>query len=211
MGPEFEEPARTIIGIVVRANDPRDRAHVGVERGDAVGHLRERHEHHLVGLLQAPSCTSPTMPTICRGPSNMGPTPLPIMICCPMGSPFGQNCFRHRLIDDDDGGGAGGVALGEVAAAQHGNAEDVEVARRNGVPAAPPLAGPRRPADDLERQPVAALERDAARRAHHLDTRERAEPLAAGRTSWSTPAAFVYCGSVSDIRIVKRCATKNPG
>ena len=96
------------------------------------------------------------------------------------------------------------VALGEGAAALDRNLEDVEVAGRDREPAAAAVRRAlERPADDDERQAVAALR--AARSTWRWrattpgSARSRSTP---SRTICSTPADFRKRGPVSDIRIV---------
>ena len=91
-----------------------------------------------------PSRTSPTTPMICRSGSsaNSRMTPRPMISRSFSGSPFGQNCLRHRLVDDHDRRRVPRVALGEGAAALDGNLEHVEVARRDRHPAAAAVERP---------------------------------------------------------------------
>ena len=131
--------------------------------------------------LSDPSRVSAMTPMICRSgsPANSRITPRPMMRRSVSGSPFGQNCFAIASLMIADRRRVLRVALGERPAALHGDPEHLEVARRHGLPPAAAVERPvgQRPADDDERQAVAALERHAARRAGDLDARNRAHPL----------------------------------
>ena len=117
-------------------------------------------------LFNPPSRVSPTTPMIWRSGSsaNSRMTPRPMTSRSFSGSPFGQNCRAIASLMITTRGAAAVVALGERAAALHRDLEHVEVARRDRHPAAAAVERPvlERPADDPERQTVAALERHAA-------------------------------------------------
>ena len=89
--------------------------------------------------------------------------------------------FGHGLIDEDDAGGGAGVAVGEVAAAQDGDAEDVEVSGRCAHPAgaAGLLIFAKGTADDDEGKSVAAFEREAAGGGGGFDAGDGVEAFAA--------------------------------
>ena len=93
-----------------------------VQRVDGVRHLRLRRctSSAAARWFSPPSRTSPTTPMICRS-GSLGELPHDAAADRSSrsfsGSPFGQNCLRHRLVDDHDRRRAAGVALGEGAAA----------------------------------------------------------------------------------------------
>ena len=127
---------------------------------------------------------SATTPMICRSVSaaNSRITPLPMTSRSVSGSPFGQNCFAIASLMMTTGVDAARVALVERAAALHRDLEDLEVAGRHRHPAAAAVVrtlavGGERPADDAERQAVAALQRHAARRARLDDAGNRLQLL----------------------------------
>ena len=87
----------------------------------------------------------------------------------------------HGLVDDDHAGRACGVAVAEVAAPDDGNFENIKVARRSADPAraSGELIFAQWTPDNVEGQPVAGFERQAAGEGRALYTRDGVEALAA--------------------------------
>ncbi len=170
--------ARYRLGRYARARDPRHRAGALHQRVQRVGHLRERDVHHRARITgdavraRVADDTDDLPHRLLRELLHVGRAAADQNLLRERIATVRPVLVHERLVDDDHGRRRAAVAVVERAAADDGHVEGVEVPGHAQVE---PAAAGERPfvgaADDVHRQPIAALERHAARQRRGHDAR----------------------------------------
>ena len=165
------------------ANHPAKGHDAGVQFGHAVGDLRIGHDHQRAGIAAEPTLmrVAHHADDLARGLFKVGTNSVANDDLLADGIFVGEELLRQGLVDERHAGRAGGVLVGELAAADYGNAEELVVIGRGAHPARSrrPLGRIDRFADDGEGQAELALDGEAAGEGGILHAGDGVEALAA--------------------------------